>query len=137
MRWIIAALATGAVLLTAGCGNWVEVKPAARDVTVLDLSQAANCQRLGTSSAAVQQNAGFFARNPQAVDADLVNLARNDAVKMGGNAVAALEPRSQGHQRFGIYRCGAEQLSRRANAEQPANDDDVTGIKTIPYQPPQ
>jgi hypothetical protein len=127
--------AAGVTMLIAGCGNWIEVKPQARDVAILEPAQTASCQYLGKTEAAVLNEAGFLPRNPQAINADLVNIARNDAAQMGGDAVAPLSERDRGHQTFGIYRCGATTLSRNPNMRQ--NDTMETGIKTIPYQPPR
>ncbi|HET7369328.1 MAG TPA: DUF4156 domain-containing protein [Gammaproteobacteria bacterium] len=129
------AAAASVTLLIAGCGNWIEVKPQARDVAILEPAQVASCQYLGKSEAAVLNEAGFLPRNPQAINADLVNIARNDAAQMGGNAVAPLSERDHGHQTFGIYRCGATALSRNPDTQR--SDAAGTGIKTIPYQPPR
>ncbi|HET6655275.1 MAG TPA: DUF4156 domain-containing protein [Gammaproteobacteria bacterium] len=135
MRYERLAAAAGVAMLIAGCGNWVEVKPQARDVAILEPAQAAHCQFLGKSEAAVLNEAGFLPRNPQAINADLVNIARNDAAKMGGNAVAPLSPRDHGNQTFGIYRCGTTALTRNPDTQQA--DAPGSGIKTIPYQPPR
>ncbi|HET8551148.1 MAG TPA: DUF4156 domain-containing protein [Gammaproteobacteria bacterium] len=134
MRYAAFLVTVFVAAALAGCGNWVEVKPQARDVAVLDPAQATNCQYLGKTSTSVLNHAGFFPRNPQAINADLVNLARNNAVKLDGNAVAPLGPRDHGHQVFGIYRCGDVATNR---APQTAGSPQQAGIKTIPYTPPR
>lgn len=130
----VAILCVAASL--AGCGNWVEVKPQARNVAVLDPAQTTNCKYLGKTSTSVLNQAGFFPRNPQAINADLVNMARNNAVKLNGNGVAPLGPRDHGHQVFGIYRCGAVAANGSANQPPTPSTTSQAGFKTIPYQPP-
>jgi hypothetical protein len=139
---IAGAAALVASLLIAGCGNWVDVRPDARDVAIIDAAQATNCKQLGESSASVLHDEGFVPRNPQAINADLVNIARNDAAKMGGNAVAPLHPRKRGHQMFGIYQCAqpvptttarGTTAPRNSSRHQPESTD---GFQTVPYQPP-
>lgn len=128
-RWLGIAVCAAS---TAGCGSWVEVKPQARDVVALTAEQAEHCQRVGKVSASVLNEAGFFNRSRESMEADLTRLARNRAIELGGDAVAPLGPEKRGKQTFGVYRCFG---ATAANGKMPAARDGKmpTGFKTIPY----
>lgn len=132
---IRAMIAAVVCVLLASCANWVEVNPQARGVAVLDKAQTSDCHYLGTTDAAVLIEAGFLPRNSQAINADLVNLARNDAADLGGNAVAALNEQQDGHQTFGIYQC--DSIDDKNKDAQPQAPSGNTGIQSIPYTPPR
>lgn len=128
MRYLLIALAAG-IMLTSGC-TWVDVKPAAQNVLVLSKARVANCQRLGTTDVSVAESVGFLNRVPEDVAKDLANLARNQAVEMGGDTITPLSDPRNGKQTFGVYNCvGSEQA---VPAQENSPDDN--GVKTIPYK---
>ncbi len=90
--------------LFAGCA-WVPPEPGAEAVSVRDVDDLGACKRLGKTHTRTASGLGFIPRRPSRVEEDLVALARNDAVRMGGNVVAALGPVEDGEQDFAIYRC--------------------------------
>jgi len=48
---------------------------------------------------------GFIPRRSSKVEEELVALARNEAVRMGGNVVSPVAAATDGEQEFTIHRC--------------------------------
>ena len=94
------------LLFGAAACSWVPLDPGAEAVSVRDTDGVASCQRLGKTHTRTSDGVGFIPRRPSKVEEELLSLARNEAVRMGGNVVARLSPVEHGEQRFGIYRCG-------------------------------
>jgi hypothetical protein len=102
-RPVLALLA--AASLAGGC-TWVPLDPGAEAVTVRDADDAArSCERLGKTHTRTSDGLGPIPRRPSAIEEELVALARNEAVRMGGNAVAPLSTVEDGEQSWAIYRC--------------------------------
>jgi hypothetical protein len=93
------------LLLAAACA-WVPLDPGAEAVAVRSLDEVATCERLGKTSTRTLDHIGPVGRRESKIEEELAHLARNEAVRMGGNVVAPLEPTVvDGERRFGIYRC--------------------------------
>lgn len=142
MKTAVRLLATALPLICGGC-TWVTVPSApgaANHVATLDASQAAKCQLLSRSDLSVGTAIGAFQRLPADVAADLQTLAVNRAVDAGGNGVAPLTDVKDGHQTFGIYKCGAASAPAAAAATPAPTPTTApsasTAVKTIPYNPP-
>jgi hypothetical protein len=98
----------------AGC-QMVKLDEGASDIRVLadrdsdasetEKSIAATCEELGTTRVEVLSKVGFIKRGPEKVARELDNLARNEAVEMGGNAVVASGKVEAGKRRYRILRC--------------------------------
>ncbi|HET9680375.1 MAG TPA: DUF4156 domain-containing protein [Gammaproteobacteria bacterium] len=128
MRYLLMALVSG-TLLVSGC-TWVDVKPAAQEVLVLSKARVANCARLGTTEVSVAESVGFLNRVPEDVAKDLANLARNQAVEMGGDTITPLSEPHKGQQTFGVYNC----VQDDGQSPQQPQDQDNNGVETIPYR---
>ena len=85
--------------------TWVKVTPEARAVKAVTAAEVTNCQRLGTTTSQAAAKVGFINRNAGKLAYELEALARNEAVKMGGDVVVADSPVEEGRQRFIIYKC--------------------------------
>ncbi len=96
------AIACAAVLSCAGS----ELAPEAARVTVLDAEADASCALVGHARAKTSPTVGIFARRPEKVEKELRDLAREEAARMGGNAIAPEAPPTGGEQSFRVYRCG-------------------------------
>lgn len=92
------------MVLATAC-TWVDTKPGAERVVMIDRYQAESCQRLGTTSAKTTDNLWLYERDPVKVRTELVTLARNQAAAMGGNALVSDKEAENGQQSFVIYRC--------------------------------
>ncbi|MGH0035116.1 MAG: DUF4156 domain-containing protein [Myxococcota bacterium] len=107
MKSIQLAAAVAACLWVpalAAC-TWVPLVDGAKDVGVLTERAAEGCKRLGKTTANTTESVVFIPRGKARVRWELESMARNAAVRMGGDAVAALGPVTDGRQDFGIYRC--------------------------------
>lgn len=86
--------------------NWVRVIPEGQDVRLLTQGQVSACQRVGTTTSTTTGRVVVIPRGSETVQTELVDLARNEAGLMGGNAIVAegtvVDGRSQ---RFVVYRC--------------------------------
>lgn len=93
-----------ACVVLAGCA-WVSLDPGAQGVAVRDTGSVSACERLGKTHTNTKAHVGFIRRRQSVVEEELTNLARNEAVRMGGNAIAPLGPPAEGRQDFAIYQC--------------------------------
>jgi len=98
----VAALTAG----LAGCASHlIEKRPGADLVTVADANQVANCQSKGKATVGVMAEVAFVTRGPEAVEANLLQLARNAAVDAGGDTVVKGSSMEYGKRTFEIYKC--------------------------------
>jgi hypothetical protein len=98
-----ACLLTG-FLAASGC-TWVDSVPGASRVTLVMPQHVSQCQPLGTTTSQVKAQVGPVHRSESKVQEELLTLARNSAVEIGGDTLVAEGPPSQGTQRFRIYKC--------------------------------
>lgn len=96
-------LLTISILITA-C-TWVEPVENAASVSLLEASDISTCERLGTTTASVRDQVGWFNRSNDRVAMELLTLAQNSAVSMAGNTLVASAEPNEGSQQFVIYSC--------------------------------
>ena len=99
----VAILLLGAVL-SSGC-TWVDPIAGASAVTLVKASHVTNCKQLGTTTSQVKDKVGFVNRNDDTVMEELLTLAKNSAVELGGDTLVAEGGPSEGTQKFKIYKC--------------------------------
>ncbi len=97
------AVAVTAMVL-AGCST-VKLKPGAEEVEILEAARVKDCKRLGKTQVSVAEKLGFVPRGDKAIREDLERLARNSAVKMGGDTLSPESGIENGEQSFGVYDC--------------------------------
>lgn len=97
-------LCIGVVLMLTACAT-VKTVPGAEDVRLVGAEQLVNCQRLGSASAQVMDKITFVERDKEKMEKELLKLAQNEAVKMGGNALQVASDIKNGSRQFDIYRC--------------------------------
>lgn len=111
MKGILARLCAGIVLAGAGaCGlacTWVPLTPEGERVEVLPEGAAASCERLGQTRVQTTTRIWIFARSEARVREEQESLARNEAARMGGNAVSPVEAAEGGARLFGVHRCSS------------------------------
>ncbi|MEE8581694.1 MAG: DUF4156 domain-containing protein [Myxococcota bacterium] len=90
--------------LHLGC-TWVALVPEAEGVRVLEARQADQCTSLGTTTSSVLTKAGPFDRSPSKVRGELETVARNEAARMGGDAIVPVAAVENGKRTFAVYRC--------------------------------
>jgi Domain of unknown function (DUF4156) len=103
LRSSIAVVLLGYVALS-GC-TWVESKPGASGVTLVMPTHVTNCKPLGTTISQVKAKIGIINRSDEKVAGELLTLARNSAVEVGGDTLVAEGEPSEGTQKFKIYKC--------------------------------
>jgi hypothetical protein len=89
-----------------GCAtNLVEMRMGSERVALADESQIAGCKSLGDINVSVLAEVGFINRSVEAVEANLLQLARNGAVDAGGDTVVKGNSPDYGRRTFAIYKC--------------------------------
>ena len=90
--------------LAGGC-TWVDSVPGASRVTLVGPQHVSQCQPLGTTTSQTKAQVGPVHRSESKVQEELLTLAKNSAVEIGGDTLVAEGPPLQGSQRFRIYKC--------------------------------
>lgn len=103
MKQKLIFLALLPALLTA-C-SFIPQSPGADKVLILPLERVKNCTEIGQTKVQVLDRFGFLARRGASVETDLQRVAKNNAIDMGGDTVAALTDVVNGRQTFGVYKC--------------------------------
>lgn len=89
----------------AGC-SWVKPLPESSTVSVVaSAEQLINCKKVGQVTTRVADKVGFFERDSEAVIANLYDLAKNEAVRMGANTLMPLSGVQDGSMRFALFQC--------------------------------
>lgn len=84
--------------------TWVKSEPGAFDVNLKKPEEVTACKKLGNATTSTKASFGLN-RNADKVAIELLTLARNEAVKMGGNTVVPAGQVIGGSQPFAIYQC--------------------------------
>lgn len=92
------------IVAASGC-TWVDPIAGASAVTLVQPSHVVNCQSIGTTISQVANKIGFVNRSDDKVTEELLTLAKNSAVEMGGDTLVAEGGPSEGTQKFRIYKC--------------------------------
>ncbi len=92
------------LLMISAC-TFVNLSPQGEKVRVLSADEVASCQYLGKTTATTRDKVAGVKRHPNAISYELQSLARNGAVKLGGDTVVADAPEMDGKQIFSVYRC--------------------------------
>ncbi|MCB1691018.1 MAG: DUF4156 domain-containing protein [Halioglobus sp.] len=99
-----AAIMLLGIVAASGC-TWVDPIAGASAVTLVQPSHVVNCQSIGTTISQVANKIGFVNRSDDKVTEELLTLAKNSAVEMGGDTLVAEGGPSEGTQKFRIYKC--------------------------------
>jgi MinD superfamily P-loop ATPase len=89
---------------TSAC-TWVDPIPGASSVTLVQPAHVSNCKSLGTTTSQVKARVGIINRSDEKVAGELLTLAQNSAVEIGGDTLVAEGAPSEGTQRFRIFKC--------------------------------
>ena len=107
MKAMTFVLLVAATLFSSAC-TWVESHPGAEQVSVKTEAQLKHCRYLGTASAQTADSSSFYSRNEEKVAAEILTLARNEALRMKGNALLPKNQIKDGEQDFAVYLCPGE-----------------------------
>ncbi len=98
-----------AILLLAGVTvsacTWVNLTTEGEKVRVLSAEEVTKCKLMGQTTANTKDKVAGVKRHDNAIDYELTSLARNAAVKLGGDTVVAASDIVDGQQTFKVYRC--------------------------------
>jgi hypothetical protein len=93
------------LVLWAPACTWVALTEEGADVQVRTPEQVKGCERKNRVNTAVTYKVGGMLRSEEKVREELRTLARNEAARLGGNAVVAETEPTDGRQVFVVYRC--------------------------------
>lgn len=74
-------------------------------VSLADANQVSGCQSKGKTIVSVLAKVGYINRLDEVVEADLYQLARNDAVDAGADTLVKGESQEFGKRTFEMYKC--------------------------------
>ena len=100
-----SVLISSVIALTLTSCATVKPTPGSEAVQLITQEMGAQCQRLGSASAQVLDEFAYLPRGEAPMADELLVLAKNEAVKMGGNAVATAGDIVDGTRNFVVYLC--------------------------------
>ena len=99
---VILPLITG----LSGCASsLIGVHQGADRVSLADANQVGACQSKGETIVSVLAKIGFINRLDEVVEADLYQVARNDAADAGADTLVKGESQEFGKRTFDMYKC--------------------------------
>ena len=103
MKIVTLIVSTLCVLGLSGC-SFVQLTDEGSLVVQANETDVGQCQNLGIVSATTKDKV-VMQRGAAKVAEELLVLARNEAAKLGANAIVAMGPAKNGEQSFRAYRC--------------------------------
>lgn len=85
--------------------TWVPLTQEGSHVELRSFDQVQGCERKSRVTTSVKAKVGGVSRSEEKVRGELLTLARNEAGRIGGNAVVAETEPTDGRQAFIVYRC--------------------------------
>jgi hypothetical protein len=92
------------VLSAWGC-TWVKPSSQSHEIILAKPNQVVNCVKKGITTSKTLSKVVIVPRSNDKVFSELVMLAKNEAVILGGDTVVAEGELMDGAQSFGVYRC--------------------------------
>ena len=99
------AILLSALLLGACSSAIIGKAPGSEQIAVANADAVGSCKSLGRSSVSVYSSSGPFTRSDEAIEANLEQLARNEAVKQGADTVVKSDSAQLGQRYYELYRC--------------------------------
>lgn len=104
MKKLSVLLSVAIISLGSAC-TWVKVSDEGSKVAVTHMANVGNCEKIRNVNVKVKANLGPIDRNDDKVTTELANLARNEAVRFGGDTVVPTSPVNSGSRDFAVYKC--------------------------------
>ncbi len=93
-------------LALGGCASkLIGERVGADQVVVAEPGQVAGCKSLGKTTVSVLSNVGPITRSAEAVEDNLAQMARNEAVSKGGDTVVKGNSMDYGKRTYEIFKC--------------------------------
>jgi hypothetical protein len=90
----------------SGCASsMIGVREGAERVSLADANQVGSCQSKGGFTVSVFAKAGIISRSEEDVEANLYQMARNNAVDAGADTIVKGESKEFGKRTFQMYKC--------------------------------
>lgn len=105
MQRMIQFLILAALLINMTACTWVTLTEEAEKVRVLSTQEVSQCTLLGRTTSNTAAVVAGVRRHDNAIQHELINLARNSAVSLGGDSIVAETQMLDGKQTFKVYRC--------------------------------
>ena len=102
MKNIITIITTA--IISISC-SWVNENESGRAVFIVPMDQTSQCRKAGEISTEVKHKLGFIKRRQSKVLEELQTLARNEAVKLKANTIAAKSKPFEGKQDYIAFVC--------------------------------
>lgn len=99
----IAAVAS--VALAACASSMIEVRKGSERVSLAEANQVAACQSKGKTTVSVLAKVGFVVRDAADVEANLYQMATNDAVDVGADTLVKGDSTVLGSRTYSLYKC--------------------------------
>jgi hypothetical protein len=90
--------------ITTAC-TLVEPAPGSEAIKVTSQEQVSGCDLLGQANTQVLDKVWFVERSEEPIAENLDTLAKNEAVRMGGNALVAAGEIKEGRRSYNVYKC--------------------------------
>jgi len=106
-RMSVVSVVLPLIAVMGGCASsMIGVHPGSERVSLADAAQVGTCKSEGTTTVSVLATMGIFmTRSDEDVEANLLQLARNDAADAGSDTLVKGESKEFGKRTFAIYKC--------------------------------
>lgn len=105
MKKLSVLLSAVALMGLGSACTWVKVSDDGSKVAVTHMANVANCEKVRNVSVKVKANLGPIDRKDEKVTTELATLARNEAVRFGGDTIVPTSPVTDGSQDYAVYKC--------------------------------
>jgi hypothetical protein len=106
MKYSATMLALLSIAALSACSSVIiGDKPGSDHVSLANADQVANCQSKGKINVTVLANVGIIPRSEETVEANLLQMARNNAVDNGADTLVKGESKEPGKRQFEMYKC--------------------------------
>lgn len=93
------------LLICLSACTWVKPEAEAAKVVLVKPIHAESCKKLGTANATTKAKLAGVNRGAKKVASELLTLAQNEAVSMGGNTLVATTKVLEDKQSFSVFFC--------------------------------
>ena len=106
MKYTSTILALLSIVVLSACSSvMIGEKEGSDRVSLADAKQIANCQSKGKINVSVLAKIGIIPRSEEDVEANLFQMARNNAVENGADTLVKGESKEPGKRQFEMYKC--------------------------------
>ena len=102
---LLMSLALSALLLGGCSSTMIGERLGADQVVLADATQVSKCRSLGRTTLSVLSSLGPITRSAEAVEDNLLQMARNEAVDKGGDTVVKGTSMEYGKRSYEIFKC--------------------------------